>query len=274
MNNCIKFRRMFDGAFSNELSPDEKEAFDEHLKRCEHCAAEYSEMVSTIEIMKKRELPEPDEKYWDNYWENLSEKIGTVQKSKTVRKRIRNSIIDLFVMRPRLAVYPAAALLLITIGIFLGQSLFSPGKNTVSQKDIEQLNFNQTLLENRIQSYLERSKVILSSLVNFDPVEDDIYTLDMPVQKEISAKLIGEAQYIKSALDFQKQEQLLELVNDLDEILNRIAELDNNISEIEINLLSSAIESSALLLKINIEQIKRSEGNRENKRPVLNTSNS
>lgn len=258
MIKCITVRKMFVKALYNELNKEEKENFESHLKNCEKCAGEYAEMSFTVERMNYRELPEPEENFWNNYWLKISGRINEQTKPAPVLNNIIDSIINILVFRPGLVVYPLASVLLITIGLFLGKIIFSPDTGNLSKNSIKQKSYNQILLENRISDYLDRSKVILSSIDNFDITEDDIYTLDIPEQKKISLELIGESLYLKSDLINREQDQLFELITDLKMILLKIAALNEKVSEYEINLIQTAIKSSALLLKINLEQIKRS----------------
>ena len=101
MLKCIKAKKMFIKALYNELNEDEKTEFENHLKGCEKCAQEYSEMVSAIEMLNERQLPEPEENFWDNYWVKISGRIKEQTKPEPVRNNIMDSIINLFAFRPQ-----------------------------------------------------------------------------------------------------------------------------------------------------------------------------
>ncbi|MFC1553709.1 hypothetical protein ACFL7D_03655 [candidate division KSB1 bacterium] len=259
MKNCVKFQKLFFDALSQKLNDEQQIWFDTHLEKCEKCVQEYTEAASVVDIFGEREISRPDKQYWDSYWERLSQKIDTEPVSKPAWKDWWEQIVHTIIFKPRIVYRPVAAMLLISVGILVGQVLYNPG---IQQTDT--LSAGQTVdkaeLEKRIQKYLNRSKVMLSSFVNYDSATENIEGLDLPSQKRISRELIKEAQFINTELVDQEREQLLELIIELQMTLLQVVQFENGGNELEIELLQSNIIGSALLLKINLEGINRITG--------------
>ena len=80
MNDCVKSKKLFLDALYHELNDEQQSWFDAHLRKCKKCAREFAEAASVTKVMNKRQLYEPDDKYWENYWAQLSNKIQNVSK--------------------------------------------------------------------------------------------------------------------------------------------------------------------------------------------------
>jgi len=257
MNNCIKSMKLFLKAFCNELEDEEKKWFFIHLEQCEKCAGEYEKMTAALDVMNERKLPEPEENYWDEYTLKLSKIIEMQDVKETSLRKLKDRIIEILAFQPRLVFVPVAVLLFVTIGVIMGKNLFYNDQDLSKGQIADNIDIAPYLVDETIDSYLERSKIILSTISNFDPVEDDVYSLDIPSQKEVSRKLVMDAELLQSSSEIRDKRELLKLVYDLQLILLRILELDEMTDEFEIDLLKLNIENSALLFKINIEQIKK-----------------
>jgi len=56
--------RLLDG----EMTAEEEAAYLEHVRGCEHCAAELRDLGRIVELTNEVRLRPPDEEYWDHYW--------------------------------------------------------------------------------------------------------------------------------------------------------------------------------------------------------------
>lgn len=253
MSDCVKSQKLFLDALYHQLNDEQQSWFDAHLRKCDKCSKEFAEVTSVTKVMDKRQLYKPDAQYWENYWAKLSKKVEIISKPDPVWKEWWNSLVHILIFKPKLVYNPIVAVLLIAVGMFIGREFLSPELPVPEGNNV----IDQSVLDSRIQRYLERSKVILSCLVNYDPSTDDIYGLDLVSQKEVSRQLVKEAQYIGSGLLYQQRDELLELILDLQLILLKIIQFENGGNEFEIELLQSSIKNSALMLKINLEEIDR-----------------
>jgi len=109
----------------------------------------------------------------------------------------------------------------------------------------------------RARNFIDRSKLIILALVNYDPNSQDAYGLDLPLQKRVSRELVDEASGLKSDLKDPAQKRLRDLVSDLETILIQIANLDsaNDLSAVE--FVKQGAETKGIVLKINLAEMER-----------------
>jgi hypothetical protein len=244
MNSCRKCRRFFPEALYQELAEDKRRRFEEHLKDCPSCAAEFEKMKSTLRIMAQRVRREPGQEFWGGYWTRLASKLQEEE-----QRRRRTSPL---VLLPKWTYQAAAAVVLIVLGIFLGRVFFtSPGPKTqlVAGKEAENML--------RAENYFERSKVVLLAMVNFDPKAKDPYGLNFPEQKRVSRELVREAGYLKTQFSEPSQKRMRELVTDLEVILLQIANLEQQQGLAAVELVKQGVDERGILFKINLSEIWR-----------------
>ncbi len=109
----------------------------------------------------------------------------------------------------------------------------------------------------RAENYIERSKILLLALANFDPARKDSYGLDLPRQKEISRGLVAEAAFLKGDLQSPADRRLRELVSDLEVILLQIANLESENDLESVELVQRGVDERGLLMKINLNDMER-----------------
>lgn len=72
---CERFQtdgmRLLDG----ELRPEEKAAYEEHVKGCDDCARELKEIGRIVELTNDLKLKAPDEEFWARYWDSLLHRL-------------------------------------------------------------------------------------------------------------------------------------------------------------------------------------------------------
>lgn len=252
MSDCQKNQEMMVEALYNELADDSKANFDAHLQSCPDCARQYQQMAETLQIMSQREAVEPDEAFWAGYSERLSERLES--KLDTVLQTKRP------IRLPRLTLRVGAVAALLMVGIFLGKWIWTdeqPGR-LVSDTEVstqDQTDTEAVLIDNRVQSYLQKSQVLLLALANFDPQTDDAITLNLPIQKRISESLVREASYLKTALDDPAQIRLRELVADLEIILLQIANLENEHDLEAVEMVRKGVDKQGVLFRIDLSKI-------------------
>jgi len=150
---------------------------------------------------------------------------------------------------------------LILIGVFIGKWYFG-GRGPREDRSVPMSRqpfqtAEQIALNERTHHYLQRSKVLLLGLINFDPETEDPYTLNLPQQKQISQRLVQEAGYLKDELSDHTDKQLLRLINDLEVILLQIANLESEQGLLAVEMVKSGVDRRGILLKINLEEMRR-----------------
>jgi len=63
------------GYLDNELSPEAKKRFEQHLKRCRECREELEDFKRLKEVMKSMKYKEPQDIVWQRYWAKVYNRI-------------------------------------------------------------------------------------------------------------------------------------------------------------------------------------------------------
>jgi hypothetical protein len=259
--NCKQCREFFVNALYDELSPEEKQHFTAHLQECSDCTAEYQKLSAALKLMDQREREQPQPEFWETFWDKLAGRIEKEGDAAAAPKKKPNiwELPNFFA--PQWAYRLSAAAAILLIGIFIGKFLLNPTPQPpVPVAGSERQGIQQTALETRTQNYLDRSKVLLLGISNLDSQLIESNTVDFSRYQRISRGLVQEAGYLKTALHEEpRQRRLRKLVNDLEVILLQIANLEaeNDISGIE--MVQSGIDRQGIMLKINLEEIRRSD---------------
>lgn len=253
---------MFIDALYGDLALEEKASLEKHLKECAFCSEEFEKMTDTMETMSQRVRPEPEEAFFDGYWNRLQERMSKERVVRTAKDKWWKSLFAGKTGRiPRWSFQAAASILLVVVGIFLGRTFFRPDQITnqppmVAQNQAQpdsQINVTQ-----RAFDYIQRSKLILLAISNFDPENQDPYTLDLPYQQHVSRTLVEEAGWLKEELTDRHHRRLQELVSDLEVILLQIANLEGESDISAIELVQDGVKSRGILFKIHLAQFKDS----------------
>jgi hypothetical protein len=262
MSDCKKCQSLFLEAFYEEMNLEQKQFFKDHLSVCEKCKSKFEEMKSTLQFMGKRVRPEPGKIFWDLYEERLAQRIEKEEASQVERESWQKRFARTFTFAPKWAYQAAAALVLIVVGIFIGRMVFLPSTQEIQQASMQPgLATPQqpgTELARRTQNYIERSKLILLALVNFDPATEDPYALDLPYQQQLSKELVQEASYLKRELAESDQERLENLIVDLERVLLQIANLESENDFDAIELVKEGVNNRGILMQINLTDLRRS----------------
>lgn len=256
MSDCRKCQDMFVDALYGELSLGEKPVFEGHLKECALCRQEYEEMITTMDTMSQRVRPEPEAEFFDGYWDRLAKRMDKERVVHTAKDKWWESLFSRRTgFLPRWAYQAVVSILLVAVGFFLGRMFFIPSQGTdrpatmaqaVSQPD-SQINVSQ-----RAFDYIQRSKLIMLAISNFDPENQDPYALDLPYQQQISRELVQEASWLKGELSGGHHRRLQELISDLEVILLQIANLESESDISAIELMQDGVKSRGILFKIHL----------------------
>ena len=208
MNKCKKIREKFSQAFYDELPDTENKIFNNHLSECHECHKEFSNLKSVLHTMDKKSKPELTPDYWERYWDKIENRIEKSETSSPIIERWRNKIFSNYRFDIKWIYQTVGAVAILLFGIFIGRFYLSSGDN--EQQVVNYTEQPSTLtnveLTNRTSNYLQRSKILILGLVNFDPQLDDADAINIPQQKQISRELIVEANYLKNQLDGTQQQ--------------------------------------------------------------------
>ncbi len=260
MNECQVCQALLPDVLYGQLSEDQRSGFESHLGQCEECRREYAQLLACQADMEKRERPEPDPAFWEGYWGRLENRMHRekVLYQKAGAKFPRFSFRHFRL--PRWAFQAAAAAFLVVVGIVIGRVLLAPAApgapaTTASRAGLP----NEAALElaSRTESYVQRSKLVLLAIVNFDVSSEDPYVLDLPYKQEVSKELVQEAAWLKQGLDSARQRRLRELVSDLEAVLLQIANLESDGDVSAIELVQTGVQGRGIFLKMHLAEVNR-----------------
>ncbi|MBN1272421.1 MAG: zf-HC2 domain-containing protein [Candidatus Aminicenantes bacterium] len=257
MNMCKKYRDLVLSDLYGELSMKEARRLKMHLDSCEGCAEEYKKTEAVLEILDKRKRPDPGKDYWDNYWNRLHQRIRSEGVTPTEPSAWKKIMADRFEVVPKWAFQAAAALILVAVGFFIGSRYFgrSPEGTLSRQAELQGTPESRSSLVHQAQDYIERSKILILAMVNFNPDEEDPYALNLPYQKQVSGRLVKEAILLKEGLTDPAHKKMRELVVDLELILLQIANLESENDLAAVEFVKSGVDQTGILLRINTMEI-------------------
>ncbi len=270
MTKCLKCKDMMIEALYGELGEAERKLFDEHLAACPECASEYSVLGATLKVMDGRKRPDPGPEFWDGYWDRLTlrmeQEAAREDAAKSpVRLPLGRRLARFFSPLPRWSTRLAGAAALVLAGILIGRVVLDRPSAPVTAEKHGGMKGPETPgvipasdpAATRAYDYLERSKVLLLGLVNYEPGSEDPYALDLPRRRELSRGLVSEAADIREALDSPGQARLRALVSELELILLQIANLEAGQDLEAVEIVKQGVEQTGLFLKIDLSQMAR-----------------
>ncbi len=259
MNDCKKNRLLFDHAFFGELTNEEKDALDQHLENCPKCRTELKQNTALLSKITKKKAHEPHPGFWENYTANLHQRMqseGLLTKEKKLLQRISRWFTTHSV--PDWALQGAAAVILVAVGIFIGRQFFAPSPLPTTETSGLTPHHAQQIMMQRADRFIDRSRVILLAIENFDPETQNPRAINLPYQKEISRDLVKQAVALKQDLSETRSRRLKELISELEIILLQIANIDPG-SEMEtLQLVKGGRYIRGMLYKIRINDLRRS----------------
>jgi len=260
MNDCRWCHDHMIEALYGELDPAGKERFERHRRSCPDCAAEYDALGGTLRLMDRRERPDPGPAFWEDYWDRLSRRMLWESTEEGRRLSLAGRLGRLFPRLPRWTFQAAGAAALVLVGIVIGARLIGPGGGTDRTMASAGTAVAVSPAVVQAANFVDRSKVILLGLVNYDPATEDTYALDLESKKAASRVLVAEAPAIRKGLEGPGQRRLRELVADLEVIMMQIANLESGQDLEGVELVKQGVDRKGLFLKIDLERLARGAG--------------
>lgn len=276
MSECHHIHETIVEALYDDLNDDQKTELNAHLQSCPDCARLYQQIAETLRVMNARETAEPDEAFWASYSERLAARLES-QQEQCQTPLLRRLFFEQLAWYSHPMLRAGAIAALVLVGVFLGMWIrteehpSSPVlEATVSTP--RQANAANALADDRVQSYLQKSKVLLLALANFDPHTDDVATLNLQSQKRISESLVQEAAFLKTALADPAETRLRELIGDLEIILLHIANLEDEHDLEAVEMVQRGVNKQGVLFRIDLSKIlkKRPEASSSTKPKLQN----
>lgn len=242
------------------LGPAAKADFERHIGACPECGTEYAALGETLRVMDKRERPDPGPEFWGGYWDRLSRRMLWEETEEGRGPSLASRIGRVFARLPRWAYQTAGAAALLLVGILIGSRLIGPSGTAPTGAPGTTAAVSAAAPAGAVAQagdFIERSKVLLLGLVNFDPAVEDAYAFDLGGKKAASRLLAAEAPAIREGLSEPGQRRLRELVTDLEVVMMQIANLEAGQDVDGVELIKQGVDRRGLFLKIDLDRLAR-----------------
>lgn len=256
MDKCKKTKSLFEKALYNELQESEYSDFNIHMQKCDECNREFSELKETLHLFQNREREEANPQFIENLWDNITPEIEKIDIQRNWFNLFLNNLKTLFRLEFTWSKQLATGLAILIIGVFIGKYLMNPEVTVIATEN--NLIDNQQIVQAKANRYLNRSKVLLLGLINYNPSLENIDAINLPKQKEISQKLVAQASELKNELKNPSQRKLKELISDLEVVLLQIANLESEYDLSGIDLVKTGVDKRGIFLKINLQKMQQS----------------
>ncbi|MBI4427980.1 MAG: zf-HC2 domain-containing protein [Ignavibacteriales bacterium] len=247
-----------------ELPETKRQKIHAHLQQCDKCMSELKEVQSALHHVRQHSL-NPSTARPETYWQLFAGKVESrieEQKQEAVRPSFGDFVFSVFGQRSQFAVGFASALGLVLVFFALWRISLTESQESGLADEAAQVEKGATQhasLEARTYDYLERSKVLLVGLVNFEPELLKSSKVNFTRQKEISKDLLRESRELSASLNDPSQLRLKRLIGDLEIILVQIANLESEFDSPGVDIVKGGVERRNILLKINLAEIQRAE---------------
>jgi hypothetical protein len=253
MKSCKKIKNLMVDAVYNQLPEAEQAVFHEHLKTCPACSAEYHNMEKLMSMMNKRQRPQMNEDYWEQYSQKLDEKLDAiadhpkpaVQTHRQRRWFAGSSTWTRWVLMPAASV----ALLVMAVSIVRFFSL-SGGKAFV---DTAVSSIRQ--LTPAVAEHFDNIKPMLIDYANYTPEEETDADTEpgetVAVDKTTIQKLLLENRMLKRVVANSDDITAKQLMEELELILMEISNSNGDKAE-TLKAVRQLIKDNDILFKMKV----------------------
>jgi hypothetical protein len=259
MKKCKELQSLIIEYNNGLLDSKEKKEIEVHLSNCRFCRREFENYTSLIGLIKERKRQNPSRAFNAVTWAEIKKR-----KESEIQERIpffeKIGIAGLFRSVPAVPALTAAAFL--AIGLFLGWIVFSPSPEGLYHNEMKSRvtdEFQEIAYNDRAEKLIDKSKILIIGLANFDPSKEDVSVLNLKQSKRLSEGYLKEALFLNKNLNSSRQARMKRLVADLEFILMQIASLEKEDNLESVEIIRNGIDGRGILLKINLEEIDRIE---------------
>lgn len=237
-------------ALYNECPETEQNIFQEHLKTCPGCSAEYEKLTGLKGVMNKRQRPQMSEDFWDSYYSRLEEKLETKEKEKRppIKTAWWRRWTGNFDLGRRWVLYPAGALAIVLVAITIGLFLFLPGGRNIVDTAISSIR----QLSPAVAQHFDNLQPLLIDYSNYTPEESETAPEEtVMVEKSTVQKLLLENRMLKRVVAKNNNISAKELMDELELILVEISN-SNGDREVTLRAVQQLIKDNDILFKMKV----------------------
>ncbi|MBT8399220.1 MAG: hypothetical protein KJO98_01990, partial [Rhodothermia bacterium] len=210
-----------------DLTETERQRFDSLVDDGAIDLLELDDLRQTLNIVSLHEAPAPPDRFWDDYYANLQQRVDQRGTKTIATPRLRDwlsNVVDQMTPRVRLTAQVVFAATVLLVGILLGRTVLGPDADAPWQPTAAGADPAVELAADAAHQYLGRSKVLLLGIVHSD--NGDAADLNLPRRKEMARELVRAAADLKPSLEDARMRRLHELVSEIEMIMIQIANLE------------------------------------------------
>ncbi|MGB2868220.1 MAG: zf-HC2 domain-containing protein [Bacteroidota bacterium] len=235
-----------------------------HLARCKRCTEELQKLRGALKAIPPHSF-DPSSVRPGLYWQTFASKVESriaEGREDAVSRGWR--LLELFMEHRKpfgIGFASALAVMLLALGVW--GILRNGGSVPSGDVTSPELQIQKAALESRAYDYFDQSKVLILGIVHSDAGASGSPVFALDRKRQISKNLLRESKELTSAMTDPSYRRLKDLIGDLEVILLQISNLDQQYDSPAIEIVRSGVDRKGILLKLNLEEIQRSEKDRK-----------
>ena len=226
MKNC-SFEKYILPLLANELAMKESDEMNRHLLECEDCSEAFSEIQDMEQLLLTYDRPPAPKSLYAEYGREIAKRFNVESAWKRIFKSGFSFLSDL-AKSPTIGYRFARSFAVLTIGVFIGRSLFMTPQAPppivdvpaapilLSSADIQQLN-----------DYFVQSELLLLSIANSSS-NSRIAADDLLLNKDIAKGLLLKSTAMQRKADVIDDESIVVFLNHLEFVLLELSNREDD----------------------------------------------
>ncbi len=202
--------------------------------------------------MDKRERKDPGPEYWEEFIPKLNRSI---QKA-SAENQLAGKPFSRKRLGWRVFWQTATGAALVILGIFLGKLIWMPPDIGPESTLASSPAFYASLSSKSIQDKFEKMHIVLMSIMNFNPEQEDVYALNLIGQQRLFKELAIQTNEIQKSALASSDDRVYKLASDLELILRQMANVENPQNPQNIKMIQSALMQKDILFRLRLFNIR------------------
>jgi hypothetical protein len=219
---------------SDDDSPSDTLAHEQHLEECGECRAHYASLQRVLNVVDGLPVPERSAEYGAQVWQRIEHRLGAR----------RRSLWMLPAQWRWVAASAAFAALMVTA--FVAGRLYP--RHTPAQIAAADAQTGERVLLVAVGDYLERSQMVLIELTNASPKG----SLDISNEQARAGDLVTETRLYRQTAERTGDTSITGVLDELERVLVDITHAPSNISPGQLDELRQRLEAEGILFKIRV----------------------
>jgi hypothetical protein len=231
---CKKFKEQIVLYLYGELSEEERQALEQHLKTCSACSQDLAYTQSVFNLIDEADTQEAPEARWEKCWEGIHTEI-----QQPPRRRRR------FVLSPAWAMAAAGIIMIFALGIFIGR-FWVPSQPS----PLAPMGISSAYTRLSLQEHFDNLKPLLIEYSNYSGTMTG--DASMRIDREIVRSLLIQ-NFLLMRMVAEDNPTTAQLLEDIDLVLREITNMERSDRQAP-SMIKELIHQREILFKIDILQ--------------------